>query len=138
MRSTSPYEASASTLAALWPQDRAALAAFGHAAHIRIAREYLLALPLPIAFGAFARDLQALTRRFDAEAKFHRTITLAWLLVVADRMFYSDRHETWDDFAAANEDLLTRGTQVINEFYRAETLSSAEARACYLLPDGIQ
>jgi hypothetical protein len=123
------------TLAALWPQDREALAAFDHAAHIRMAREYILALPLPLAFASFARDLEAMTHRFGASAKFHRTITLAWLLVVTDRVLRSDPDATWQEFTASNSDLLANGDVAIRDLYLAETLASPSARETYLLPD---
>jgi hypothetical protein len=122
-------------LASLWPQDHAALAHFDHTAHIRLAREYLLALPLPVAVGAFARDLEAMTHRFGASAKFHRTITLAWMLLVADRVLRADRAETWEDFKTEHADLFAKGSPAIQELFAAGTLASARAREQYLVPD---
>ena len=59
--------------------------------------------------------------------------------MAADRDVYSTRplsSETWDDFAARHPELMGWNPSALASYYRAETLSSNDARARFVLPDG--
>jgi hypothetical protein len=105
---------------------------FHHADHIRMAWIYLGSYPL---FEAMARFIAALKRYAasrGAPDRYHETITLAYLLLVYERM--RDR-EPWAAFASRNSDLLRWNPSALATYYRAETLATNDARARFVLPD---
>lgn len=44
-------------------------------------------------------------------------------------------HQTWNEFADANADLLTWKDIVLKKYYREETLASELAKTVFLFPD---
>ena len=87
------------------------------------------------------RFCAALQRFATAQGKphlYHETITWAYLFLIRERMLRVERRQTWEDFAAANQDLLIweRGKSgILSRYYRPETLGSSDARSAFLLPD---
>lgn len=80
----------------------------------------------------FSRALRTLTAKVGRPEKFHQTITLAFLSLVAERLA-AGGHGDFETFAAANPDLLT--TAVLERWYSPERLASPTARDTFLLPD---
>jgi len=109
-------------------------ASFHHRDHIRMAWSFLRELGFPE--GALRFD--AALRRFVAKAGkpqlYHATITWAYLVTIHDRIARRGE-ETWDDFAADNEELFTWKPSLLDSWYRAETLGSEHARRVFVLPD---
>jgi len=46
-----------------------------------------------------------------------------------------DPAQSWDDFVAANGDLLRWNPSILDDYYRPETLSSPLARSIFVFPD---
>lgn len=79
----------------------------------------------------YSRALRALTAKAGVPAKFHQTVTVAFLSLVAERMHAQEQCD-FETFARANPDLLDKAA--LGRFYSAERLSSEAARATFLLP----
>jgi hypothetical protein len=65
--------------------------------------------------------------------RYHETITIALLLLIAER---SRDGEAWETFAASNPDLLQWPCPALLRFYSGEVLESARARESFVMPDG--
>jgi hypothetical protein len=60
------------------------------------------------------------------------------LFLIRERMLRVNHPQIWEQFAAANPDLLTWDSEtggVLAQYYQPKTLASAVARAAFLLPD---
>jgi hypothetical protein len=66
---------------------------------------------------------------------YHETITLAYLLLIRERMARAGRDQIWEEFAAHNRDLLIWEGGVLGTLCRQETLDSDLARHTFVLPD---
>lgn len=113
-------------------------ASFHHADHVCLAFEYLSRYPALEALGKFSAALQRFATALGKTGLYHETITWAYLFLIRERMLRADQGQTWEEFAAANPDLLTweRGSGgILARYYRRETLASATARTTFLLPD---
>ncbi len=105
---------------------------FDHRAHVMLAWCYLRRYPLLEAVTRFARALQAFTKQVGAEAKYHETITVAFLLLIADR---TRTDETWAAFADRNPELIHGGMAALRRHYSSPALADEGARARFCLPD---
>jgi hypothetical protein len=105
---------------------------FRHRDHVATAWAMLERYPLLEATTRYAATLKEFaTRAGDAE-KFHATITVAFVALIAERMHdrvYADA----DDFCARNPDLLD--SSVLLGVYSPERLRSDAARRAFVLPD---
>lgn len=110
-------------------------AEMSHTSHVRIAWADLKRHSLEVAIQRQVDGLRRFTELHDAQAKFHTTITWAFVLLVHDRMQRGPADATWDDFAAANPDLLTYHPSPLEAYYKEETLRSDLARRAFVLPD---
>jgi hypothetical protein len=66
---------------------------------------------------------------------YHETITWAFLLLIRERIARAESPQTWEEFSAANADLLRWDDNILKKYYRPETLASALARSVFLFPD---
>ncbi|MGH9158840.1 MAG: hypothetical protein ACRD2X_02480 [Vicinamibacteraceae bacterium] len=107
---------------------------FHHADHVRVAWYYLQAHALPEALLRFTRALHAFAARGRPNL-YHETVTVAFMLVIAERAGEGDAPATWDAFAAGNADLLAWKPSVLDRYYRSETLWSDRARRRFVMPD---
>jgi len=114
---------------------------FHHSDHIRVAFAYLSRYS---ALEALQKFPDALRRFAAAQGKpdlYHETITWAYLFLIRERMQRTGHTQTWEEFAAANPDLLTweHGTGgILAQYYSPETLNTPAARAAFVLPDKLQ
>jgi hypothetical protein len=111
-----------------------ALDEFPHASHVRVAWWYVAHEPL---LGAIARMRIALQRFANAKGKperYHETITVALMLLIADRR---RGRESWEEFAARNADLLQWPCAALARWYPRELLDSPRAREVFIVPDVI-
>lgn len=106
-------------------------ARFPHREHVRMAFEMLLRHDFPTAALCYSRALRVLTARAGKPGKFHQTVTIAFLSLVAERML-GECPRDFEAFAAANADLLDPAA--VGRLYSAERLSSEAARTTFLLP----
>ena len=107
---------------------------FHHREHVRVAWNYLRVHALPEALSRFCAGLRRFAEAQGATGLYHETITVAYLLLINERM-----HDTpgldWDGFVAAHPELLAWKPSLLDRFYRAETLASDRARRVFLMPD---
>jgi hypothetical protein len=109
---------------------------FTHVHHVRVAWWYLRHASLPEALLRFSTALRRFADAKGASRKYHETITVAYMLIIADRL--ADRTDwSWDQFAAANPDLFLRSPSPLAAFYTQETLMSERARRTFVMPDRI-
>jgi hypothetical protein len=109
--------------------------AFHHADHVKMAFLYLCRYP---ALEALERFSSTLVRFAEAKGKpglYHETITWAFLLLIRERMARAGGPQSWTQFAAKNTDLLDWKENILQKYYRRETLSSDLARKIFLFPD---
>ena len=110
---------------------------FSHEAHVRVAWCYLRHAPLPQALAHFSAALQRFADAKGAHGKYHETVTVAYMLVIADRLDGA-RDLPWTEFAAANPDLLARRPSVLATYYSEALLSSDRARRAFVMPDRLE
>jgi hypothetical protein len=104
---------------------------FTHRNHVRLAWLVLREAPLLPALTRFAEGLKQYATSLGAAAKYHETITWAFLFVIHERM----RDESsFEAFAEVNEDLFA-WQALMARYYRSETLASARARTTFVMPD---
>jgi hypothetical protein len=111
---------------------------FRHTEHVRAAWVYLRRHPFLDAVARFRAALREFAGRLGKADRFHETITWAYLVLIHERLHRSEHQQSWEQFAAANTDLLDWNRSVLTRYYRAETLRSALARRVFLLPDNLQ
>jgi len=109
--------------------------AFHHRDHVRLAWIYLKREPPLAALTRFAEGLQRFARANGSEGLYHETITWAFLFLIRERMGQMDPGATWEEFVAANPDLLTWKPSILDRYYRSETLLSDLARRVFVMPD---
>ena len=90
--------------------------------------------PLPEALGRFCRGLRRFAESQGAPGLYHETITVAYLLLINERLSGHDDLE-WDAFATLNQDLLAWKPSVLDRLYTPETLASDRARRVFVMPD---
>ena len=105
---------------------------FDHRAHVRLAWSYLSQYGVLEAMARFVAALRDFVRRVGAEGKYHETITVAFLLLIAERI---EVGESWSAFEARNADLIERGAELLGQHYSADALSATDARQRFVLPD---
>ena len=121
-------------------EGRAPGGSFHHADHIRTAFAYLSHYPALEALQKFSAALQRFAAAQGKPGLYHETITWAYMFLIRERMLRAGRQPTWDEFAAANPDLLSWQREtfgILSRYYLPETLKSDAARTAFLLPDKI-
>lgn len=111
-------------------------AGFHHREHVRVAWWYARRAPLATALQQFRDGLLRFAEAHGATAKYHETITVAFMLLVHERACDA-RDESWDQFAARNADLLAWNPSILDRYYRPETLASDRARRSFVWPDRV-
>ncbi|MEO8380064.1 MAG: hypothetical protein ABI779_10415 [Acidobacteriota bacterium] len=106
-------------------------AEFSHRAHVRLAWLYLREQPLLEALPRFANGLKRYATHLGAAAKYHETITWAYLFLIHERMQGSTA-ATFDEFAGTNVDLFT---EILSRYYSPALLGSVLARTTFVMPD---
>ena len=104
---------------------------FPHRAHVRLAWLYLREHGLHDSLRRYSDGIRRYAATLGAAGKYHHTITWAFLFLIHERIA-AGRSATFDDFAAANEDLFG---PVLERYYSPETLASELARKTFVMPD---
>jgi hypothetical protein len=108
--------------------------AFDHRAHVRLGYAYLVDHDTETAAARMRSSLQGfLQKRGIPAAKYHETLTRAWILAVRHFMERSPGAASADAFIAANPELLD--SKIMLTHYSAALLFSPEARAAFVEPD---
>jgi hypothetical protein len=106
-------------------------AAFSHREHVRFAFEILDRCSFGEAAVRFRDGLGFIAAKAGKPQLYHETITIAFLAVIAERRALTNA-AGWDDFIAANADLLDKN--LLLRWYSKEQLDSDLARATFVLP----
>ena len=108
-------------------------ASFHHADHIRLAWIYLGRMTEAEA----TQRIEEAIRRFAAHngvtTKYHHTITVAWMRLVAAARTASPQATRFDEFAAMNPELLD--ADLIKSYYSSTRLAASDARTTWTEPD---
>ena len=114
-------------------------ATFDHREHVRLAYEMLARHPFDRALARYARGLRRTAARAGAPERYHMTITVAFLAVIAERRALAgpggegeERGAGFEAGARATADLLDPGC--LRRWYDPARLASAEARRTFILP----
>jgi hypothetical protein len=107
---------------------------FPHAAHVRVAWWYLTHYPLGEALTRFTAALKHFAVHHGATGLYHETITVAYVLLIAERLAESPGLR-WEHFAETHQDLLARSPSVLARYYSDQTLRSDRARRAFVMPD---
>ena len=107
---------------------------FNHESHLMVAWWYLQKHTLLDAISCFIGAIRNLTRKLGVTSKYHETITLFYLIKIAERCGAASGAD-WTTFKAANPDLFTWNPSLVQQFYSDALLSSDSARHNFVLPD---
>lgn len=107
-------------------------ARFNHEDHIGLGFEAIRTHGPELGMQVFARGLKEAAERLGLTGKYHATVTMAFLSLIAER-FATGPTDNAQHFIAQNPDLLEAG--VLDRFYSPERLASPLARSVFLLPD---
>jgi hypothetical protein len=121
----------------LFERGEAPAEGFHHRDHVRVAWWYLRQHPLPQALARFSEALKRFALARNKPTLYHETITVAYVLLINERLADRSADDSWPAFAEANGDLLQWRPSVLDRYYHAETLASARARRVFVLPDKI-
>lgn len=109
-------------------------AQFDHRAHLRLAYVYLSELDDDTAFRAMRDALRAFLERHGIDvAKYHETLTRAWILAVRHFMAKSPGTESADELITRHPEMLD--SKIMKTHYSTDLLYSPEARADFVDPD---
>lgn len=107
---------------------------FPHASHVRAAWCYLRRESILVALPRFKAALQRFAAGKGKPDRYHETITIAFMLLIAERMAGA-RQLSWEEFAARHPDLLRWQPSPLAQFYSDGVLGSPRAREVFVLPD---
>jgi N-formylglutamate deformylase len=105
-----------------------------HREHVMIAWHYARTRPAPQALAELARGIQELAVALGKEGLYHETLTWGWFSVIRERMERLGVGATWEEFAAASEDILSG--RALDAYYDRSVLASDLARRVFLMPAG--
>lgn len=105
---------------------------FDHAAHVSVAWGALAAYPLFEAIPRFCTALRNLVEAHGAADKFNETMSVAFLLLIRERM---REGESWGDFQAREAPFIAAGLGPVRADYSERQLQTPDARRRFELPD---
>lgn len=111
---------------------------FHHADHVRMGWIYLSRHSLPEAITRFSAALQRLALAKGKPGLYHETITLAYLLLINERIHHDVARQTWEEFAAENPELFEPPKTFLSQYYSEQLLNSSHARRVFVFPDRIE
>jgi len=107
-------------------------ARFDHEAHVRLTWIYLQREEPAAALLKVTSGLRRYTASAGVAAKYHQTITWAFVAVIAERLERAGRDLPWPRFAESNPDLFS--SDLLKALYPDGVLDSAVARRVFVLP----
>ena len=106
---------------------------FHHREHLRVAWLYLKSTDASRAAELMSEGIRRFANHHGATQKYHHTLTLAWLRLVAAALVETPEGCTFERFLSAHPEL--RDTNVLAKYYSKELLQSAAARETWVEPD---
>ena len=110
---------------------------FHHREHVRVAWYYLQQHPLPEALSRFATRLRAFAAARGKPNLYHETITVAYVLLINERLDGGAKTLPWEEFSAFHPELLAWKPSLLDCYYSEETLKSERARRTYVMPEKV-
>lgn len=108
---------------------------FHHQEHVKITWMYLQRYCVLEALTRFSANLKKFAAAQGKPDLYHETLTWAYVFLIYERMQDGACDREWDEFAAANKDLLDWNARILDKHYSNERLCSALARRAFVLPD---
>ena len=112
---------------------RLAAAQFHHADHIRLAWILLNRMNEQEATERIVEDIRRFAAHNGVAEKYHHTITLAWMRLVAAARRATPEARDFESFAARHSDLFE--VKALSRHYSAEQLAGSEAKLGWVEPD---
>jgi 2'-5' RNA ligase len=107
---------------------------FHHRDHLRAAWAALATYPLLEAMARYVEAIKRLAARAGSPGSYHETITLAYLLLIHERLSAEEAAEPFAAFAVRHADLLAWRPSILETYYEAGVLSSEVCRTRFVLP----
>jgi hypothetical protein len=109
---------------------------YRHREHVRIAFAMLRGTDLADAAQRFRRALQGYVAAIGAAAKYHETLTWAYLVLIQQRMADADADADSRAFLARNPDLLDHRCGALARHYDVAAITASPiARRVFVLPE---
>ena len=109
---------------------------FDHRAHLLAAWAYRSRYPAREAAARCARTLSRYAMAHGAAEKYHHTLTMALLAIMYSRLdAQPGQQASWDDFLAANADLMADSRAIVARHYSEQRLQHHDARRAFVAPD---
>lgn len=105
-----------------------------HEAHIHVAWGYLNRFSFPQALQYICSGIKKLNTHNGKPNAYHETITIAMLILIADRIAKKPGGN-WEEFKAYNADLLDWRNSILLKYYTYGELYSDTARKYFIWPD---
>lgn len=105
---------------------------FHHRDHLRLAWIYLRRLGVPAAAVRLGESIRRYAAHHGKPEKYHETVTVAWLRLLAGSANRSGA-SSFEELLAASPDLLDKNT--LQQYYSPKLLAFESARAQFILPD---
>jgi len=99
-----------------------------NADHFRLAWLHLHREPLESALASVCSGIQAFAAHHGASTKYHETITIAWV-----RLLATHHEATFEEFLTAHESRLN--LDLLHRFWTPELLAGEDAKSRWVAPD---
>lgn len=109
------------------------LEAFPHRSHVRMAWLYLRQYGWEVGMTRICEGIQHFAAAQGASGKYHETMTRFWAHQVQQAINQTPKINDYEAFLEAHPELLN--TRLASQYYTAEQLHSAQARAGWVEPD---
>lgn len=106
---------------------------FHHREHIRVAWLYLKSFDASRAAERMSAGIRRFANHHGATQKYHHTLTLAWMRLVAASLVETTENNNFEKFFAAHPELGDKN--ILGKFYSNELLQSTAAREGWVEPD---
>lgn len=107
---------------------------FKHVGHLRLAWLYLGRNDVDTAVQLVCSGIQAYAESLGASTKFHKTITVTLVRIVAKRINRM-QEKAWKLFLDENRDLVEDAISVLLQYFSKDVLFSETARISLVQPD---
>jgi hypothetical protein len=106
---------------------------FHHREHLRVAWLYLKSSDASRAAERMSAGILRFANHHGATQKYHHTLTLFWMRLVAVALVETPESRKFEEFLAANPELSDKN--LIAEYYSEKLLQTASAREGWVEPD---
>jgi hypothetical protein len=106
---------------------------FHHREHIRVAWLYLKSRDASRAAEHMSEGIRRFANHHGATQKYHHTLTLAWMRLVAAALVETPDGYAFEQFTTAHPHLMD--ANLLAQYYSKELLATAAAREAWVEPD---